>query len=179
LPKTIKGERLQVLMYASCSSSVTHWLHTHHFQTQQPSSSSIIKTKPHGRRFLGNNNKHQTFPNPRLRLLGTWYARLQWLKFAFNAFATFSIHIKVIFLINCCAHIFFTARTLLHPALRMADSDMSDLNLSDDDGFTGKEKMLLEKHRSKITRKSGKIEASYQRLLDSNSDKRVFINTRL
>ena len=32
---------------------------------------------------------------------------------------------------------------------------MSDLNLSDDEGFSGHEKILLEKHRSKIGKKSG------------------------
>lgn len=38
---------------------------------------------------------------------------------------------------------------------RMGDSDMSDLNLSDDEGFSGHEKILLEKHRSKLGKKSG------------------------
>jgi hypothetical protein len=32
---------------------------------------------------------------------------------------------------------------------------MSDLNLSDDEGFSGHEKILLERHRSKIGKKSG------------------------
>lgn len=37
----------------------------------------------------------------------------------------------------------------------MGDSDMSDMNFSDDEGFSGHEKILLEKHRSKLGKKAG------------------------